>query len=450
MNSFEPNRLLSNDDISITEELKRVYFKYYDGLQMTTKQFDKYSRVSARTATIRFGSWFLALEKADLVKFGAIRNITTSEILKDIERVILLNNGEYFTMDFYKKNGGLYSESTLKKYFENKKWREILFDEFKIYQVRKVIIVDKEIQKKTEEQLFNEIEAVWKKFNRRPTYSEFRVNASLGTKIFEKRFGSWTKAIEVFCLANPKYISGSTDKAYNTTKELLLQELQQMKVSLNIEILEQRDYKKYGGKYSVATFHNHFGSWKNALKLANLKSGREAPTEIELFDELQRIWEQLGKQPSQNDMKLLSKYSHKSYTHKFGGWTKAIYAFITDRKKEEVEEELLEEVVFFKPLNKEENANAQSPIKSESNLDNVNVIKMKTSRKIGNRLRFRVLERDNFTCQYCGKNPKDDLVKLEVDHINPYSNGGETIFENLKTACWSCNNGKSNIKLLQF
>jgi len=132
---------------------------------------------------------------------------------------------------------------------------------------------------------------------------------------------------------NPEYISGSNHKAYNTTKELLLQELRQMKISFNLEILEQDDYKKYGGKYSVPTFYNHFGNWKNALKQVNLKSGREAPTEIELFDELQRVWEQLGKQPSSNQMKLLSKYSYKSYSHKFGSWTKAIYAFIADREK---------------------------------------------------------------------------------------------------------------------
>jgi len=41
------------------------------------------------------------------------------------------------------------------------------------------------------------------------------------------------------------------------------------------------------------------------------------------------------------------------------------------------------------------------------------------------------------------KNPQDG-IKLEADHIVAYSNGGETILENLKTACWACNNGKSN------
>jgi len=51
-------------------------------------------------------------------------------------------------MEFYRKNGGSYSESTIKRNFENKKWREILFDEFNIYQVKKVIVIEKEVKTK--------------------------------------------------------------------------------------------------------------------------------------------------------------------------------------------------------------------------------------------------------------------------------------------------------------
>ncbi len=445
MNSFEPNKLLNYEDNSLLEELKRVYFKYYNGLQMTTKQFDTYSRVSASTVAKRFGSWFLALEKGDLVKLGAIRNITISEIKKNIERVILLNKGEYFTIDFYRKNGGLYSESTLKKYFENKKWREILFDEFKIYQIRNVIVVEKEIKKKTEEQLFDEIKKVWNQIGRRPTYSEFREKASFGTKIYEKKYGSWTKAIEAFCMINNNYQSSTNGIGFNTTKELLIQELQKIVQENNLDILNKGDYEKYGGKYTIQTFYNHFGSWKNAKITANLKIGRTAPEKDQLFDELQRVWEELGRQPTQDEITKYSKYKYSTYKNIFGGWTKAIYAFIADRKKEDIEEELEEKETASININQDQNTNKEQPIGCKINLDNIKIIKMKTSRKVGNHLRFRVLNRDNFTCQYCGK--KGEGANLEADHIIAYSKGGETILENLTTACWTCNNGKSNITL---
>ena len=61
---------------------------------------------------------------------------------------------------------------------------------------------------------------------------------------------------------------------------------------------------------------------------------------------------------------------------------------------------------------------------------------------IPSKLRFKVLKRDNFTCQYCGKNARE--VKLHIDHIIPVSKGGSTKLSNLITSCIECNLGKSN------
>ncbi len=33
-----------------------------------------------------------------------------------------------------------------------------------------------------------------------------------------------------------------------------------------------------------------------------------------------------------------------------------------------------------------------------------------------------------------------------IDHIKPWSKGGETVLENLQTLCATCNLGKSNIE----
>lgn len=62
------------------------------------------------------------------------------------------------------------------------------------------------------------------------------------------------------------------------------------------------------------------------------------------------------------------------------------------------------------------------------------------------KLRFRILERDNFTCQYCGRTPQDG-AKLVIDHIIPFSKDGKTISENLITSCFECNAGKGDIVL---
>jgi hypothetical protein len=56
-------------------------------------------------------------------------------------------------------------------------------------------------------------------------------------------------------------------------------------------------------------------------------------------------------------------------------------------------------------------------------------------------LRWQALDRDNYTCQYCGRAAPD--VVLEVDHVTPKSRGGPDKLNNLKTSCWDCNRGKN-------
>ena len=60
--------------------------------------------------------------------------------------------------------------------------------------------------------------------------------------------------------------------------------------------------------------------------------------------------------------------------------------------------------------------------------------------------RWRVLQRDNFTCQYCGQYAPD--VMLHVDHKNPVANGGTDEEQNLITSCEACNIGKHTSRLI--
>jgi 5-methylcytosine-specific restriction endonuclease McrA len=63
------------------------------------------------------------------------------------------------------------------------------------------------------------------------------------------------------------------------------------------------------------------------------------------------------------------------------------------------------------------------------------------------KLRFTILSRDNFTCQYCGRMPSDG-AKLEIDHIYPRAKGGALLAEdNLIASCSECNLGKSDVLL---
>jgi 5-methylcytosine-specific restriction endonuclease McrA len=56
--------------------------------------------------------------------------------------------------------------------------------------------------------------------------------------------------------------------------------------------------------------------------------------------------------------------------------------------------------------------------------------------------RHRILGRDRYRCQYCGK--KGTAFDLTLDHVMPRSRGGKTIAENLVAACQTCNNRKGD------
>ena len=58
-------------------------------------------------------------------------------------------------------------------------------------------------------------------------------------------------------------------------------------------------------------------------------------------------------------------------------------------------------------------------------------------------LRQKIIKRDRYTCQICGKYMPDE-VGLHVDHIIPVSKGGKTVLSNLQVLCSKCNGSKSN------
>ena len=69
----------------------------------------------------------------------------------------------------------------------------------------------------------------------------------------------------------------------------------------------------------------------------------------------------------------------------------------------------------------------------------------RNTRTISDKLRYQVLKRDNFKCCACGASPaKDPSVELHIDHIIPWSKGGESTLKNLQTLCSKCNIGKSD------
>jgi 5-methylcytosine-specific restriction endonuclease McrA len=56
--------------------------------------------------------------------------------------------------------------------------------------------------------------------------------------------------------------------------------------------------------------------------------------------------------------------------------------------------------------------------------------------------RINVYTRDGFRCQYCGE--KKAMRDLNYDHVLPRVKGGQTVWENIVTSCYACNDRKGS------
>jgi hypothetical protein len=67
----------------------------------------------------------------------------------------------------------------------------------------------------------------------------------------------------------------------------------------------------------------------------------------------------------------------------------------------------------------------------------------RSGRYIPFKIKMRVVRRDNYTCQECGKHLLDNEV--EFDHVIPVSKGGSSEENNIRLTCFDCNRDKNDL-----
>ena len=212
---------------------------------------------------------------------------------------------------------------------------------------------------------------------------------------------------------------------YRVSDNALIEDLRRVAKELKKNTLTHDEYATIG-KFGTNTFLRRFGSWNKSLERAglNIKNLQDVTNE-ELFENLEEIWMKLGRQPRYAEIeKPLSRYSLGTYEKRFGGWRKALEKFV--------------EYANSEPKQNEKKAIVS--IQKESSKGH------KTKRNGSLRLNFLVMRRDKFKCKLCGRSPATNpTIVLHMDHILPWSKGGETIIDNLQTLCSLCNLGKSDL-----
>lgn len=257
------------------------------------------------------------------------------------------------------------------------------------------------------------------------TISEYDSNGKYNSSTIRRRVGSWKKVLELAALTT------NTHNFYIENKDYI-DDLRSVAGLLGKTTLTCSEYESHG-QYDRGKLSKRFGSWEKALVSAGLNPTgyTVSVSDAELLDDIEQTWVKLGRQPTTGDIKSgCSKYGMTTYIRHFGSWRKALEFFVEYINSEEQEEQIEEPI----------------PHTEKSMSDTAANITHKTQRDINLRMRFLVMKRDNFRCCLCGASPATDpSVELHIDHIHPWSKGGETTFDNLQTLCSKCNLGKSNL-----
>ena len=252
------------------------------------------------------------------------------------------------------------------------------------------------------------------------TRESFSKVGKVHTTTLGNRFGSWEGALRAAGLEERLHPSNT-----RLTDEEVIKELQSVAKKLGKTTLTIEDVREHSA-VSAERLRRSWSSARKAFEAAGLSAtalGKRFNDE-ERFENLLTVWTHYGRPPQYREMyQPPSKVGGKAYVKRYGSWIAALEAFV-------------ERINVGEPSAETEETGTASNTPNQT---------ARGPRDVQLGLRFKVLQRDRFRCVLCGNNPPiDPHCVLHVDHINPWSLGGATELENLRTLCANCNVGRSN------
>ena len=193
---------LLQDLLRVSKELKKD--------SVTIEEYKKNGKYSRDTISRRFGGWAVALKKAGLSPSSNQVNIIgvcLNDMIVDLQDVSEKLKKRTFTSNEYSQYGK-YSKSIFFRKFGS--WNEAL----------KVAGLDPfdhplgggEKNKVSEYSCIEEIERLWVELGRQPTTTDIKNGMSkYSLHTYERRFGSWRKALEFFV----DYMNGTKEVKYS-------------------------------------------------------------------------------------------------------------------------------------------------------------------------------------------------------------------------------------------
>lgn len=268
------------------------------------------------------------------------------------------------------------------------------------------------------------------------TRAAFAKHSRVSYSAVIRRFGSWQHALikaDLMHRYSGRSVTGKMKSqcAKSMSDEDILNELRSVAKKVERNDITVEEFNEYStiGAHSV---RRRFGSWQAGVLQAGLsvRSHGRRYSDEECFENLLGVWIHYGRPPRYGEMNLPpSTVGSKAYIVRWKKWNHALHAFVERVKRED------------------EGSSAKiSPISLVVQPQESPKSRLEEDRhKIKLGLRYRVLSRDRFKCVLCGSSPATELAcRLHVDHVIPWSKGGKTLMENLRTLCEACNLGKGD------
>lgn len=262
------------------------------------------------------------------------------------------------------------------------------------------------------------------------TLARFKKDSRVSPNTLRRRFGSWHGALKAAGVEH-LYVAGperrkSTVAARSLSPDDVAQELRRVAAAVEPQPLTVQLFNAKSS-IGVGAVRARFGSWRGGVRAAGLDVtplGRRY-TDEECYQNLLVVWTHYGRPPQHREMgQQPSTVGPKAYVKRWGSWRKALAAFVA--RVEAGENAAPADSAPPAPV-------PRARIPPEDRHD------------IALSLRYRVLKRDGFRCVLCGRSPATEHgCELQIDHIVPFSKGGKTVEENLRTLCDRCNQGRSN------
>jgi hypothetical protein len=199
------------------------------------------------------------------------------------------------------------------------------------------------------EEVLDEISTVAANLGRAPSQAEMRDRGQLSVDIASDRFGSWTAAVRA---AGYDPYDDSTRAAPRYTDEMVVEAIRAFTLELGHPPSASEMRKE--GPVSPTTIENHFGSYNEGIRAAELvPAHRDMPAkrpDKEILSVIRMLADCLGRPPTLREMDAQGVCSASLVERRFGSWNQGLIeaGFEPHLRRDIPEDELLADLERLK------------------------------------------------------------------------------------------------------